>query len=139
MLSPTCFSFKTKASRSKQSNRLLNYGLSHFDTIKIAKKNEVIVEMDTWLGKEKIVGGFLKEDIYKTIKKAKKRNLKVIAEYDGPIKAPIQKDQEIGILKVFYKENLLSEHKIYASSDVKKVNLISRVIKSINYLIWGDV
>ena len=29
--------FKTKASRSKQSNRLLNYGLSHFDTIKIAK------------------------------------------------------------------------------------------------------
>ena len=131
--------FKTKASRSKQSNRLLNYGLSHFDTIKIAKKNEVIVEMDTWLGKEKIVGGFLKEDIYKTIKKAKKRNLKVIAEYDGPIKAPIQKDQEIGILKVFYKENLLSEHKIYASSDVKRVNLISRVIKSINYLIWGDV
>ena len=46
---------------------------------------------------------------------------------------------EIGILKVFYKENLLSEHKIYASSDVKRVNLISRVIKSINYLIWGDV
>ena len=131
--------FKTKASRAKQSNRLLNYGLSHFDTIKIAKKNEVIVEMDTWLGKEKIVGGYLKEDIYKTIKKAKKRNLKVTAEYDGPIKAPIQKDQEIGILKIFYKENLLSEHKIYASSDVKKVNLISRVIKSINYLIWGDV
>ena len=126
-------------SRAKQSNRLLNYGLSHFDTIKIAKKNEVIVEMDTGLGKEKIVGGFLKEDIYKTIKKAKKRNLKVIAEYDGPIKAPIQKDQEIGILKVFYKENLLSEHKIFASSDVKRVNLISRVIKSINYLIWGDV
>ena len=131
--------FKTKASRSKQSNRLLNYGLSHFDTIKIAKKNEVIVEMDTWLGKEKKVGGHLKEDIYKTIKKAKKRNLKVNAEYDGPIKAPIKKDQEIGILKIFYKENLLSEHKIYASNDVKKVNLISRVIKSINYLIWGDV
>ena len=131
--------FKTNASRAKQSNRLLNYGLSHFDTIKIAKKNEVIVEIDTWLGKENIVGGYLKEDVYKTIKKAKKRNLKVTAEYDGPIKAPIQKDQEIGILKIFYKENLLSEHKIYASSDVKKVNLISRVIKSINYLIWGDV
>ena len=95
--------------------------------------------MDTWLGKEKKVGGHIKEDIYKTIKKAKKRNLKVTAEYDGPIKAPIQKDQEIGILKVFYKENLLSEHKIFASSDVKRVNLISRVIKSINYLIWGDV
>jgi len=131
--------FKNKATRAKQSNRLLNYGLSHFDTIKIAKKNEVFVELDTWLGKEKIVGGYLKEDIYKTIKKAKKRNLKVTVEYNGPIKAPIQKDQEVGILKIFYKENFLSEHKIYASTDVRKVNLISRLITSINYLIWGDV
>ena len=131
--------FKNKTSRAKQSNRLLNYGLSHFDTINIAKKNKVIVEFDTWLGKEKIVGGYLNEDIYKTIKKAKKRNLKVVAEYNGPIKAPIQKDQEIGILKIFYKENFLSEHKIYASSDIKRVNLVSRVIKSVNYLIWGDV
>ena len=131
--------FKNKSSRARQSNKLLNYGLSQFDTIKIARKNEVIVEMDTWLGKNNIVGGYVKEDIYKTIKKAKKRNLKVVAEYNGPIKAPIQKDEEIGILKVFFKENFLSEHKIYASTDVKKVNLISRVIKSVNYLIWGDV
>ena len=131
--------FKNKATRAKQSNKLLNYGLSHFDTIKIAKKNEVIVEIDTWLGKSEKVGGYVNEDIYKTIKKAKKRNLKVIVEYNGPLEAPIQKDQEVGILKVFYKENFVSEHKVYASTDVKKVNLISRVIKSINYLIWGDV
>ena len=130
--------FKTKASRARQSNKLLNYGLSHFDTIKIAKKNEVIVVMDTWLGKEKTVGGYVEMDIYKTIKKTKKRNLKVIAEYNGPIEAPIHKDQEIGILKVYFKDNFLSEHTIFSSSEVKKVNLISRILKSINYLIWGD-
>ena len=131
--------FKTKASRAKQSNRLLNYGLSHFDTIKIAKKNEVIFEVDTWLGKNNTVGAHVKENIYKTIKKAKKKNLKVIAEYNGPIEAPIKKDQELGVLKIYYKENLKSEHIFYSSEDVKKVNLISRLLKSINYLIWGDV
>ena len=131
--------FKNKSSRSRQSNRLLNYGLSHFDTIKIAKENEVIVEIDTWLGKEKVVGGYLKNDVYKTIKKTKKKNLKVIAEYNGPIEAPVKKDQKIGIIRIFYKENFLSEHNIYASTDIKKVNLLSRLIQSINYLIWGDV
>ena len=131
--------FKNKASRSRQSNKLLNYGLSHFDTIKIAKKNEVIVEIDTWLGKENTVGGYVGTDIYKTIKKAKKRNLKAIVEYVGPIEAPINKDQEIGILKIYYKDDLLSDHKVFASTQVKKVNLISRLLKSINYLIWGDV
>jgi D-alanyl-D-alanine carboxypeptidase (penicillin-binding protein 5/6) len=131
--------FKTKASRSKQSNRLLNYGLTHFDTIQIAKKNEVIIEIDTWLGKNKTIGGYVKENIYKTIKKAKKKNLKVVAEYNGPIEAPIKKEQKIGILKTYYNENFISEHNIYASADIKKVNLISRIIKSVNYLIWGDV
>jgi len=131
--------FKTKASRTKQSNRLLNYGLSHFDTVKIAKKNEVIIEIDTWLGKKKKVGTYVKEDIYKTVKKAKKKNLKVLVEYNGPVEAPIKKDQEVGILKIYYKQDLMSEHLIYASSDVKKLNLISRILKSINYLIWGDV
>ena len=113
--------------------------ITHFDTIKIAKKNEVIVEIDTWLGKENTVGGYVGADIYKTIKKAKKRNLKAIVEYEGPIEAPINKDQEIGILKIYYKDDLLSDHKVFASTQVKKVNLISRLLKSINYLIWGDV
>ena len=70
---------------------------------------------------------------------SKERSLKVIIEYQGPIKAPIYKDQEIGLLKVFFKDELISQHKIFSSSDVKKVNLFSRIAKSINYLIWGDV
>ena len=131
--------FKTKASRSRESNKLLNFGLTQFDTVKIAKKNEVIVQIDTWLGKQKTIGGYVDADIYKTIKKAKKKNLKVLAQYNGPIEAPIKKDEKIGILKVYYNKNLLSEHTIFASSEIKKINLISRLIKSINYLIWGDV
>ena len=55
------------------------------------------------------------------------------------IEAPIKKDQEIGILKVYYKDNFLSEHIIFASTEIKRVNLLSRIIKSVNYLIWGDV
>ena len=63
------------------------------------EKNEVIIEIDTWLGKNKTIGGYVKENIYKTIKKAKKKNLKVVAEYNGPIEASIKKEQKIGILK----------------------------------------
>ena len=115
------------------------WGFRNFDTIEIAKENETIAEMDVWLGKQSTVNGYLNKSIYKTIKKARKKDIKVIAEYDGPIEAPIKKGQELGVLKIYYKNNLLDQHKIFASSDVKKVNLFSRLIKSINYLIWGDV
>jgi len=131
--------FKTKNERSRESIKLHMWGFRNFDTIEIAKENETIAEMDVWLGKQSTVNGYLNKSIYKTIKKARKKDIKVIAEYDGPIEAPIKKGQELGVLKIYYKNNLLDQHKIFASSDVKKVNLFSRLIKSINYLIWGDV
>jgi D-alanyl-D-alanine carboxypeptidase (penicillin-binding protein 5/6) len=44
--------FKTKNSRSRESAKMLNWGLRTFDSIQVAKKNEVIVSLDVWLGKK---------------------------------------------------------------------------------------
>ena len=131
--------FETKNSRSRQSKKLLTWGLTNFDTIKIAKTNEETSNLDVWLGKKDKVQVYVKKDIYKTIPKARKKNLKAYIEYSGPILAPIKKDQELGILKILYKDEIINEFKVYASEDIKKLNVISRIIKSINYLIWGDV
>tara|TARA_B100000989_G_scaffold263406_1_gene215283 strand:+ start:295 stop:1455 length:1161 start_codon:yes stop_codon:yes gene_type:complete len=131
--------FESKNSRSRQSKKLLTWGLTNFDTIKIANTNEEISNLDVWLGKKDKVPVYVKKDIYKTIPKARKKNLKAHIEYNGPILAPIKKDQELGILKVLYKDEIINEFKVYAFENVKKLNVISRIIKSINYLIWGDV
>ena len=131
--------FKTKKDRSKESMKLHMWGFTNFDTIKISQNKESISEFDVWLGKQTKVNGYVKDDIYKTIKKGRKKDLKVMVEYDGPIKAPISKDQEIGLLKIYYKNELIDKKKIFSINEVKKVNLFSRIVKSVNYLIWGDV
>ena len=131
--------FKSKNSRSKESIKLLTYGLTNFDLVQITKGNEPFQKIDVWLGKENAVDAYTKEDIYKTIKKAKKKLLKVVVKYDGPVEAPIKKDQKIATLRVVYNQEMVGEYDLLASKDVKKVNFITRLIKSINYLIWGDV
>ena len=131
--------FETKNSRSRQSKKLLTWGLTNFDTIQIAKTDEEISNLDVWLGKKDKVQVYVKNDIYKTIPKARKKHLEAYNEYNGPILAPIEKDQELGILKILYKDEIINEFKVYAFEDIKKLNVISRIIKSINYLIWGDV
>ena len=135
--------FSTKNSRTYESNKLLNYGLSKFDTILITKKNEKIDELDVWLGKKDKVGVYINVDFYKTIPKVeslyKKRYLKAVIQYNGPILAPIKKDDIVGKFKFFYKDDLIKEYNLYASEDIKKVNMFSRIIKSINFIIWGDV
>jgi len=131
--------FETKNSRSKQSLKLLIWALTNFDTIKIAKSNEKFDTLNVWLGKKEKIEVHTKEDIYKTIPKARKKYLKGIIHYNGPILAPIKKDDIVGKFKVFYKDDLLNEYNLYASEDIKKVNMFSRILKSINFIIWGDV
>ncbi len=131
--------FETKNLRSKESAKLLTYGVTNFDTIEIAKKNTVITNLDVWHGKQNSVGAYVNKDIFKTIPKARKKYLKVVVDYDGPIEAPISKDQKIGELRIFYKDDLIDQEFLLASKKVNKINVFSRLIRSINFLIWGDV
>lgn len=135
--------FKTKGSRSYKSNKLLNYGLSQFATIEIAKQNQIFTDLEVWQGKKAIVNAYINQDIYKTLLKSESLNrqkyLKVTVNYKGPLKAPIKKDDVIGKLTIVYKNELVSEHDLFAYEEVKRLNVFSRLIKSINFLIWGDV
>ena len=107
--------------------------------MQISKANQSFHKVKVWLGKEDFVKVYTNKDIYKTIKKAKKKLLKVSVNYNGPIEAPINKGQKIATLKVVYDQEIVGEYDLLSSKEIKKVNFISRLIKSINYLIWGDV
>jgi D-alanyl-D-alanine carboxypeptidase (penicillin-binding protein 5/6) len=131
--------FETKNSRSRESSKLLTYGLTNFDLVEINKSNKTIDKVDVWLGTENQIDVYVNEDIFKTIKKAKKNLLKIALKYEGPIEAPIKKDDVIGKFRVVYDEELIGEYDLLAAQDVDKVNVFTRLIKSLNYLIWGDV
>jgi D-alanyl-D-alanine carboxypeptidase (penicillin-binding protein 5/6) len=92
-----------------------------------------------WLGKKNKVKTYLKNNVYKTIPKARKKYLKVIVNYNGPIEAPIKKDDILGKIKILYKGEIIEEHDLLAFESIKKINIFSRLMKSIGYLIWGDV
>jgi len=131
--------FNTKNDRSRESAKLLTWGLTSFDLIEIAKSNTSIDNLDVWLGTKNTVGVYVKNDVYKTIPKARRKFLKVTISYTGPIQAPIKKDTILGKLKVNYKNELIEEYDLFAFEDVKKLNVFSRLMRSINFLIWGDV
>ena len=131
--------FNSKNDRSRQSAKLLTWGLTKFDTILIGKKNDVISELDVWQGKQKKVKAYISSDIYQTIPKAKKKYLKVTVNYEGPLEAPIEKNDVIGKMKITYKDEVVGNYDLFASESVQKQNIISRILSSINFLIWGDV
>ncbi len=131
--------FNTKNERSRESYKLLIWGMTNTDLIQLALKDKEIIELDVWLGKKNKFKTYINQDVYKTIPKGRKKYLKATVEYNGPIEAPISKDEIVGKLKISYKDELLNEYDLLAFENVKRVNIFSRLMKSINYLIWGDV
>jgi len=131
--------FPNKQFRSTESLKLLNWAFRNTNTYEISKKEETFFELDTWLGTKNKIKAFTKEDYYVTLNKKDIRDLKIYLEYEGPIKAPIKKDQKIANLIVSNKDEVLKNLPLYASEKVSKVNFFKSLLTSVNYLIWGDV
>ncbi len=130
--------FQSKKARSNESLKVISWALRNTNTYKIAKKDNPTFKFDVWLGKKNNVDGYVKEDLYITIKKNELKDLKISLNYNGPIKAPISKDQEIGNLVVEIGDDKKTIP-VYSSEKVKKVNFIKSLFLSFNYMIWGDV
>jgi len=130
--------FKTMSARTKESNKLLSWGLINSLTYEISKKNVTNFEIKTWLGKQTLVNGTTKEDVYVTINKKELKNFNVFLEYTGPLQAPIKAGQEIATIKIFIKDELIKSVTVYSSEKVKKVNFLTSLFTSLNYMIWGD-
>ena len=130
--------FNTNALRISESRKLLTWGLTNSETFEISKKKDTIFEIKTWLGKKNVVKGYTKEDIYTTIDKKDLRGFEVFLEYSGPIKAPVEKDEKIALIKVYNKDKVVRSVPVYAVEKVKKLNFLLSLVTSFNYMIWGD-
>jgi len=131
--------FQSKRSRVNESKKILTYGLTNFDTVEISKKNEKFLSLDTWLGKKEKIDIYIKDDVYITVPKRKRNSISAYIQYNGPIPAPIEKDVRLGVLNIFINNELFVQHDVFSMEKINKVNIFSRLIRSFNFFLWGDV
>jgi len=131
--------FNSKNSRSRETQRILNWGIRKFDTLLITKKDNIFTSLNVWLGKKNKVDITPEEDFYITIPKRKKNIIKAILEYEGPIKTPIKKGEKLATLKIYHTDELIKKIDMLAAESIEKSNIFVRLFTSLNYLVWGDV
>jgi D-alanyl-D-alanine carboxypeptidase (penicillin-binding protein 5/6) len=131
--------FESKNDRSKESIKMLSWAFRNFDTIQVAKKDQDLLSLKIWMGAQHKVSVSVGEDLFFTVPRRKKNTIKAIVEYNEPIKAPLIKGEAIGKLKIYIGDDLKKEVNLLSNEDIKKTNIFSRVFRSLNYLVWGDV
>lgn len=124
--------------RSEEADKIMSWGFREFDNYTILKKGAKVADIPVWYGVSKDVPMIVSEDVVRTLKKSKSDEVKVIASYDKPVKAPVKAGQQLGVVKVELPGQDTLEVPLVAAADVAEVGLWGRIRKNLSYLLLGS-
>ena len=129
----------TNSSRSRlnEASNLINWAFHKQAKNYLVDENQVIVEVDVWLGNKPRVNLVSSKKIVSTLSFDQIQLIKSSLEYKRPIEAPIKKGEVYGklIIDIDGKPNI--EVELIAQESVGSVNPISKVFAAMKYLIFG--
>ena len=128
---------ESSKSRAQESLRLMDWGFNNFQLVDFYKKNEVIQEVDTWLGKEDKVDLVALEDISVSIPKAQLSSSKVTVLVEEPIATPIKVGDQIAKLQISFADKQV-DFPLYSGENIDQKNFFSRIFSAIYYIILGS-
>ncbi|MBQ4875125.1 MAG: D-alanyl-D-alanine carboxypeptidase [Rickettsiaceae bacterium H1] len=122
---------KSKSTRRKDGEKLLQYAFNNFDNKVIFKSGKTIDNLNIAFGKEKSVPLISCEDIVITYKREDEKNISATIIYENNIKAPIAKNQKLGTLKVSIPNQQKKEIPLYAGNRVNKLSPLGYLLRKI--------
>lgn len=114
--------------RFSETKDLFNYGFNNFVLKGKIKQGEDIKETSVIKGKEETVMGVAKNDFVILDNKNEKGEITKEIEMDKDIKAPVEKGQKIGVMRIKKGDSVMGEVDIVAKDTVKHRNIFD-VIK----------
>ena len=123
--------------RLNEATNLINWAFSQTSQKLLVDKNQVIVEVDVWLGNKPRVNLITSKKIVSTLSFDQIQLIKSSVKYNKPIEAPIKKGEIYGKLIIDIEGKPNVEVDLVAQEDVGSVNPISQVFAAMKYLIFG--
>lgn len=129
---------KSMQERSDQSERLLEWAYREFADYHLVKAGDAVDDAPVWMGESTKVPTTVASDVFVTLPKAARHDLKVTAEYDGDAMAPVTKGETVGKLTISAPDMDPMSVPLVAAQPVAKLNPLGRVAVAAGYLLWGN-
>ncbi len=123
--------------RSRESERLLDWGYREFGTYKLFDAGQKVDDALVWLGNADSVPLIVENEIRLTLPRSGRRGMEVIAAYDSPASAPVIKGSRLGRLIVRLPGEDDVEFPLVAAQDVGLLDFTGRIGAAANYLLFG--
>ncbi len=129
---------KSNKERSEEAEKIMSWGFREFDNYTILKKGTKIADVPVWYGNKNAVPMVVSEDVIRTLKKSKTDELKLTADYDRPVRAPVAAGQKLGVIKAEIPGSGMVEIPLVAAEDVGKIGWFGRIKNNLKYLLTGE-
>jgi D-alanyl-D-alanine carboxypeptidase (penicillin-binding protein 5/6) len=128
----------TMKARAQESERLIEWAFREFNDYRLFAAGDKIEDGEVWLGIEPKVPLTVSKDLVVTLARRARKDLKVTADYDPPIPAPVNKGQTVGKLVVTAPDLQPTEVPLVAGADVDRMDAFGRIAALAGYLVWGN-
>ncbi len=120
--------------RAQESQKLLNWGFLNFDTVKLYAKGQAVATPDVWKGSQGQVKLGFNEDVYITVPKGMGEKMKPVFERRDPLVAPIERNSQVGTLKMVADGKTLVELPVVALEQVTQASIFGRAWDSMRLM-----
>ena len=112
--------------RANESQKLLNWGFTAYEAVKLFDGNQPVATPAVWKGKEPVIRLGRPEMVVVAVPTGSAARIKTMIARPDPLVAPFSKGQSVGILKVTVGDQPLSEFPLLALDDVPQAGVLGR-------------
>lgn len=125
--------------RAEEAKKLMSWGFREFDNYKLFAANEPAATAPVWLGEAESVSLVPGNDAVVTLPRSARPDMIVKVRYEGPIPAPIEKGQQLGILVVEAPGVPATELPLFAGERVEQLGLFSRLGARLRHMVMSQI
>jgi len=116
----------SELARANEAQKLLNWGYTAFEDVKLFDANQPVVTPEVWKGATKTAKLGRAQPIVLTIPAGTAARIKTQVVRPDPLIAPLVKGQQVGTLKVSSGDQPLMEVPLVALEPVEQAGILSR-------------
>ena len=128
---------KTKKERAGEARKLIDWGFRAFDRTVMFEADEAVANAKVFGGTQRSVPLVGKGPIELFLPRGSRDLVRGRVVYEAPISAPIEKGQQIGLLRVTIGDDLTKETKLYAAQNIGIGTISQRATDGIEELLIG--
>ncbi len=112
--------------RANESQKLLNWGFTAFEAVKLFEADQAVVTASVWKGVQNTVKIGRPQAIVVSVRSGGAAKLKTQVVRTEPLVAPIAKGQQLGIVKILAEDQLVAEVPLLALEAVEQAGVLGR-------------